>query len=63
MLYSGKKSIPSPTCFCMLPLAAISDSGNHADVLLGIEKGPQGAVPRVDQRELMEACAFNTTTG
>lgn len=41
---------------CVLPLAAISDGRNHGDVLFRIEKSLQRAVPRVDQRELMEAC-------
>lgn len=45
----------------MLPLAAISDSRNHGDVLFRIEKRPQRAIPRVDQCELMEAYTFNTT--
>lgn len=45
----------------ILPLAAVVDSRNHRNVLSQSENGVQGAVPRVDKRELVEACTINTT--
>lgn len=47
----------------VLPLAAIGNSGNNGDVVLGREQGPQRAVPRVDQRECLKTCTFNTKAG
>lgn len=45
----------------MLPLAAVGDSRNRRNVLSQSEDGVQGAVPRVDKRELVEACTINAT--
>lgn len=42
-----------------LPLAAVSDGGNHGNVLLQGENWVQGAVPRVDEREPVDACTIN----
>lgn len=44
---------------CPLPLAAVGDRGHRGNVLLQSEDGVQGAVPRVDKCELVEACTIN----
>lgn len=45
----------------MSPVAAIGDGGNHGDVLLRDGGRPEGTVPSVDQRQLMETCMFKET--